>query len=254
MNVDLLGRIRRHHARWTLLAALFAPLGTALAFVPLRASFTNVGAALVFVALIEGLAIWGRRRVGYVATVSSVIWFDFFLTTPYERLTISRRADLETTIALVVVGVVVTELAASWRRHREHAGHQGAHVAMMASVASSLAGDSTVEELLASTSSALIDVLHLRTCHFEDDLSGPPHAQILVDGRVAHVGMSWPAHEIGLPGPVAEIACSWRGEPLGRFLLGPTPGEAVTREDRVVAVALVNMVSARVHEERRARG
>ncbi len=56
------------------------------------------------------------------------------------------------------------------------------------------------------------------------------------------------------PGPWAEIACHWRGEALGRFLLGPTPGETVTREDRVVAVTLVNMVSARVHEERHARG
>jgi len=254
VSVDLLGPIRRHDARWALLAALLAPLGAALAFVPFRGSFTNVGAALVLVALVEGLAIWGRRRVGYLATVSSVIWFDFFLTTPYERLTISRRPDLETTIALVVVGVVVTELAARWRRQREHASHQGAHVAMMASVASSLAENTTLEELLASTSSALVDVLHLRTCHFEGDLSGPPHAQILADGRVAHVGMSWPAHEIGLPGPWAEIACHWRGEALGRFLLGPTPGETVTREDRVVAVTLVNMVSARVHEERHARG
>ena len=254
MTVDLLGHIRRHDARWALVAALLAPLGSALAFVPFRESFTNVGAALVFVALVEGLAIWGRRRAGYLATVSSAIWFDFFLTTPYERLTISRRADLETTIALVVVGVVVTELAARWRRHREHAGHQGAHVAMIASTASSLVGGSTLEEVLASTSSALVDVLHLRTCYFESDLSGPPHARILADGRVAHVGMSWPAHEIGLPGPVAEIACHWRGAALGRFLLGPTPGEAVTREDRVVAVTLVNMVAARIHEEHRARG
>jgi hypothetical protein len=66
--------------------------------------------------------------------------------------------------------------------------------------------------------------------------------------------MSWPAQEIGIPGPQAEIDCHWRGEVLGRFLLTPTPGEAVSREDRVAAVALVNVVAGLVHDQRHAQG
>jgi K+-sensing histidine kinase KdpD len=246
--------VQEHRARWSLAAALLAPPGAAASFVPFRASFTNVGAALVFVALIEGLAIWGRRLGGYVATASAALWFDFFLTPPYERFTISHRPDLETTISLLVVGVVVTELAARSHRHRVRAGTESAHVSMLAAAASATAGSATVEEVLAAASQSLCDALHLRSCQFEVDVSGPPHAQILADGSVVHVGMRWPADEIGIPGPQAEIDCRWRGQTLGRFLLAPTPGEVVSREDRVAAVALVNVVAGLVHDKRHARG
>jgi hypothetical protein len=246
--------VREHRARWSLVAAILAPPGAAASFVPFRASFTNVGAALVFVALIEGLAIWGRRLGGYVATASAALWFDFFLAPPYERFTISHRPDLETTISLLVVGVIVTELAARSRRHRERAGTEGAHVTMLAATASAMAGTTTLEEVLAGASQSLCDVLHLRSCRFEVDVSDPPLARILADGSVVHVGMSWPAQEIGIPGPQAEIDCHWRGETLGRFLLTPTPGEAVSREDRVAAVALVNLVAGLVHDQRHAQG
>ncbi|MBW4030732.1 MAG: DUF4118 domain-containing protein [Acidobacteria bacterium] len=226
----------------------------AASFVPFRASFTNVGAALVLVALIEGLAIWGRRLGGYVTTALAALWFDFFLTPPYERFTISHRPDLETTISLLVVGAVVTELAARSRRHRERAGSEGAHVTMLATAASAMVGSTTLEEVLDAASQSLCELLRLRSCHFEVDVSGPPHAQILRDGSVVHVGMSWPVREIGIPGPQTQIDCHWRGEALGRFLLTPTPGEAVSREDRVAAVALVNLVAGLVHDQRRARG
>ena len=252
--MDIARNLREHRRRWSLAAAMLAPPGVAASFVPFRASFTNVGAALVFVALIEGLAIWGRRLGGYVTTAFAALWFDFFLTPPYERLTISHRPDLETTISLVVVGVVVTELAARSRRHLERAGTVGAHVTILAATASAMAGSPTLNEVLDSTSQSLCEVLHLRSCHFDEEVSGPPHAQILSDGRVMHVGMSWPADDIGIPGPQAEIDCHWRGELLGRFLLTPTPGSAVSREDRVAAVALVNVVAGLVNDQRRARG
>lgn len=248
------GVVREHRARWVLGAALLAPPGVAAVFAPFRQSFTNVGAALVFVALVEGLAIWGRRLGGYLATVSAALWFDFFLTSPYERFTISHRSDLETTISLLVVGAVVTELAASSRRHRERAGTTSAHVTMLAVTASATAGSTSFEEVLESASQTLCDVLRLRSCRFEEGVSDPPYANILADGSVVHVGMSWPAGEIGIPGPLAQIDCHWRGEALGRFLMTPTPGEPVSREDRVAAVALVNLVAPLVHDQRPARG
>jgi K+-sensing histidine kinase KdpD len=246
--------LREHRARWSLVAACLTPPGTAAIFIPVRTSFTNVGAALVFVAVIEGLAIWGRRLSGYVATASSALWFDFFLTPPYERFTISHRPDLETTISLVVVGIVVTELAARSRHHRERAGTVSTHVAVLAATAWAMSGAVTVEQVLSSVAQSLVDVLHLRSCRFDEDVSGPPHAQILDDGSVVHVGMSWPADDIGIPGPLAQIDCRWRGNTLGRFLLTPTPGSPVSREDRVAAVALVNLVAGLVHERHRSRG
>ena len=246
--------VQEHRARWSLVAAILGPSVAAAGFVPFRASFTNVGAALVFVALIEGLAIWGRRLGGDVATAFAALGFGFFLAPPYERFTISHRPDLETTITLLIVGAIVTELATRSRRHRQRAGTEGAHVTMLVATASAMAGSTMREEVLAGAAQSLGDVLHLRSCHFELDASGPPDAQILADGSVVHAGISWPADDIAIPGPQAEIVCHWRGAALGRFLLTPTPGGAVSREDRAVAVALVNLVTGLVHDQRPARG
>jgi hypothetical protein len=38
-----------------------------------------------------------------LAAVSAAVWFDFFLTVPYERFTITRRADIETTALILAV-------------------------------------------------------------------------------------------------------------------------------------------------------
>ncbi len=51
--------------------------------------------------------------------MSAAVWFDFFLTRPYERFSILHRADIETTLLLLIIGVAVTELAV-WGR-RQHA-------------------------------------------------------------------------------------------------------------------------------------
>lgn len=246
----LVEHLQRRRQRHALAGALLVPLGVAAAFVPFRASFTNVGAALALVAVIEAIAIVGRRAGGVVATLSAAAWFDFFLTAPYERFAISQRPDLETTISLVVVGLMVTELAARSRAHRLVAGEESVYVSLLAATAAG-ASAATHEELISRATEDLTSLLSLRECHFEADVSGPPHAQILADGRVAHVGVNWPADELGIPGPVAEIPCVWRGSLRGRFTLTPSPGVAVTAERRIVAVALVNVVAGSLSEGRR---
>ena len=51
-------------------------------------------------AVVVGVAAFGNRRAGWIASVSSCVWFDFFLTRPYERFSISAAHDIETTVAL----------------------------------------------------------------------------------------------------------------------------------------------------------
>ena len=64
-----------------------------VALVPFRASFHNTDAALLLVAVVVAVAANGNRVAGYLAAGSSAIWFDFFLTRPYEHFTISRRSE-----------------------------------------------------------------------------------------------------------------------------------------------------------------
>ena len=244
----LIDHVRRHARRYSLSASLVVPLVVAAGFVPVRTTFSNVGAALTLVAVIEVMAIIGRRAEGIIATVSAALWFDFFLTTPYDRFTISRRLDLEATICLVVVGLIVTELAVRSRSHRRAASTGANYVTQLAHVAARASGAHRIDELVSSVSQELTGILSLRSCHYETVLSGPPYAQIQADGSVVHVGMLWPADDLGIPGPRAEIPCEWRGALLGRFVLSPTPGRPITREQRVVAVALVNVVAASMHD------
>ena len=71
----------------------------------------------------------------------SGVWFDFFLTEPYLRLTIADSDDIETTVLLVLIGVAVTEIAL-WG-HRQQAAPRGAPATSRAS--SALPGSSPRE-------------------------------------------------------------------------------------------------------------
>ena len=100
-------------------AGLLAPLALAAVLVPFRGSFPNTDAALALILVVVAVAANGYRLAGILAAVSAAAWFDFFLTRPYERFAITRRADIETTVLLLVIGVAVTEIAV-WGR-RQHA-------------------------------------------------------------------------------------------------------------------------------------
>src|ERR1700690_4182938 len=128
-------QILRYRGRIALTAGVVVPLLVGAVLVPFRGTFANTAAALVMVGVIVAVAVLGTRIAGIVATASSAIWFDFFLTPPYDKLTISHRPDLETTIALVVVGLLVTELAARSRRHWRSANSSTAYVAMIHGIA-----------------------------------------------------------------------------------------------------------------------
>lgn len=249
MNIE---RLVHYRARLAILAGAGAPLVVAGVLVPFRGTFASTAAALAMVIVVVAVAASGRRVAGFVASASAALWFDFFLTRPYERFAISHRPDLETTIAVFVVGVLVTELAGRSRQHWEAANTSTTYVDMIHSVAVLAADAVPVSEMIDAMTSSLTELLTLRECHFDKNLSEPPLAQIQSNGEVAHVGLRWPAKEFGLPGPESEIAAKWRGRVVGRFVLTPTPGAAVSLEQRIVAVSLVDVFAAYLVGERHA--
>jgi uncharacterized protein DUF4118 len=240
----MIGRILRNRARLAIVAGVAVPIVVAAVLVPFRGTFAGTAAALVMVIVIVAVAVTGSRLSGVLASASSALWFDFFLTRPYDRFAISHRTDLETTIAIFVVGVLVTELAARSRRHWRAANTSTAYVEMIHGVAVLAAASTPVGAMIDLANASLVTLLSLRSCRFDRTLSDPPLARIQSNGDVAHVGLRWPANEIGLPGPEAEILAMWRGRAVGRFVVTPTPGATVTQEQRIVAVALVDVVAA----------
>lgn len=248
----MIGLLRAQRARLAFVGGAVAPLIAAVILVPFRGTFASTAAALVMVLIIVAVAVSGNRSAGFLASVSSAIWFDFFLTRPYDRFAISHRPDVETTIAVFVVGLVVTELATQSRRHWQAAVSSTSYVEMIHEVAVLAADSVPVTVIVDHASNSLTELLSLRACRFDTSLSDPPLAQIRSNGDVAHVGIRWPARDIGLPGPEAEILATWRGRVVGRFVLTPTPGEAVTVEQRIVAVAMVDVIAAYMVGEHRA--
>lgn len=242
----LLTFLARNRGRIMFALAIVGPLLIALVLVPSRSDFAGAAAALVFVVAIVALAIGGNRFVGFVASVSSVIWYDFFLTRPYDRLTISHRPDIETTICLLVVGMVVSELAARRRHLLRVSTEEAEYVEMVRDLTSLANGTAPSAEIIANAVPSLVRLLDLRECRFERTPADPPMARIMSNGEVVHVGLEWPVGQMGIPGPEAEIVAQWRGRDLGRFVITPTPGEPISRERRVVAALLASVVGAAI--------
>jgi len=225
-------------------AALALPLGVAALLVPFRGDFANTASALILVAVIVAVAALGNRFSGFVATVGATLWFDVFLTQPYERLAITHRPDIETAVCLFVVGIIVTELAARNRHYHATATEEADYVGLIYEVSELVASGAPAADVREQVRSALIDLLHLRACRYEDGRSVRPIMRLEHDGQVLLGGRVWGVERMGLPGPEMELLVQHRGETLGRFVLTPTPGYEVPLQPRVVAVALADQVGA----------
>jgi K+-sensing histidine kinase KdpD len=235
---------RRYKDPLILSAAALVPLGIAGILVPFRSTFAATASALLFVAVIVAIAVLGDRRAGVLATVSSTLWFDLFLTRPYERLAITHRADIETAVCLFIVGVAVTELAARNRTHHSKATQEADYVGLLYEFSELVASGAPAEEVVERTERALTDLLELRGCRYERGPSGRVRLSIEHDGGVILGGDLWDVDNLGLPGPEIELSVHGRGAELGRFVLVPTPGQPVPLQRRVVAIALTDQVGA----------
>jgi Domain of unknown function (DUF4118) len=226
------------------LAAIAAPIAVAAMLVPFRTNFAPTAAALLLTAVVVAAASSGDRVAGYLATISATLSFDVLLTEPYGRLAITHRPDLQTAICLFVVGSAVSEICVRSRRHRETASEEASYVGVLHQVIELVASGASRQEVVEVVRQCLIDLLFLRDCRVDLTTSAPPRFQIESTGEVLLGGSVWGVHTLGLPGPEIELPVRTRGAVVGRFVLTPTPGRPVSRERRVVAVALADQVGA----------
>ncbi len=224
--------------------SFIAPLVVAAALIPVRARLAGAAMALLLVAVVAVLAVVADRGAGYVATASAAAWYDFYWAPPYGRFTIGHRPDLETFVALVVVGVGVTELAQWSRRSQRRHQESTRLVDAVAEGAALGASSEPVRAVVARTEELLVEVLELRACRYEPGDLEPPRARLGPNGEVENVGLLWPVDEWGLPGPELEIAVTWRGPVRGRFVITPRTAHPVSLERRVAAVAIAEAVAS----------
>jgi K+-sensing histidine kinase KdpD len=231
--------------RLAVVAALVAPLALTAILVPFRASFPNTDAALALVLVVVAVAINGYRLAGYLAALSAAVWFDFFLTRPFETFNITRRADIETTALLLVIGVVVTELAVWARREHAAASRRAGYLDGINAAAHAVAAGGSPSRLIEQVSSRLPGLLSLRTCTFQYGRAGLGRpARLRIDGRVVTDHRTWDAAEALPDDTDIELLVENRGVLQGRFLMRANSGALPTLEQRLVAIALADQVGA----------
>jgi K+-sensing histidine kinase KdpD len=232
--------------RVAVFVALAAPLALAAILVPFRASFPNTDAALAMLLVVVAVAANGYRLAGILAALSAAVWFDFFLTRPYEQFTITRRTDIETTILLLIIGVAVTELAVWGRRQYTAASRRAGYLEGINAAAQSVAAGDSPSTLIDQVTRQLTQLLSLQSCRFQYGVAGLGQpARMRHDGTVTMARRAWDVDTNGFPpGTDTELLVESGGVFQGRFLMTPLPGARPLLEQRLLAVAFADQVGA----------
>jgi Domain of unknown function (DUF4118) len=221
------------------------PIVVAALLVPLRNEIDTTNLALVLVVVVVLAAVVGGRGPAVVAAIVTTASFDFFLTRPYQSLSIESADDVETAVILLVIGLLVGQLVV-WARRNQYAAARGAdEVERLARVAELAASGAQVEVLVHSIETEMTDLLHLRSCAFEPVPVDPSLPRLERSGAITGgAKRRFVGGEFALPEEGATLAVVARGREVGRFVLHPEPTEGASLEERVVAVALSDLLGA----------
>jgi Domain of unknown function (DUF4118) len=228
------------------ITATLGPLAVSGILVAFRGDLFTTNAALILVLPVLAAAIVGGRWGGAVSAVVAALCFDFFFTRPYYSLNINRRDDVETTLVLLVVGLVVGELVVRARHSRQLARASRREVDQIRRVAELAAGSSASGRLITIVERELVDILNARGARFEK----PPFQTTLP--RFGHGKVTIPGTERGEAPPLGppnevELPVWGHGREIGRLVLvlpDHSIGIAIPADDRALAVALVDQLGA----------
>lgn len=231
-----------------LAVAFAAPLIATAVVVPFRDSFANTDAALVLVAIVVAVAVTtGNRPAGYLAAASSAVWFDFFLTKPYEQFSITRSSDVETTVLLLIIGAAVTELAVWGRQQQALASNRAGYLRGIYTAAEATTPQGRPDSAIPQVAEQLTQLLDLVSCQWQPGVAGVGGvARLHHDGHVTVDRQVWDVDGHGLPPRELEVLVRSGDRFFGRFVMRPAAGSRPSQEHRLVAVALANQVGAQL--------
>lgn len=219
----------------------------AMAWIPVRTSYPSVDVALALVAATAVVAVAGRRAVVIGAAAGSACGFTFFDTEPYEHFAFTHGSDVATAVLLVVVGLVTGELALRVIRQRRFDRGAGGDLGRVREAADRLAHGEELVMMIGAVADQITTVLGAAACSFSTEEEDAGLRFIDRDGslrapaRAGAGSRSAPAE--GEPEVVALPVLS-QGVVVGRFVIRPWLGAAMTRERLLVAVTLADQVGA----------
>jgi Domain of unknown function (DUF4118) len=236
----------RRRATAALLTAVLGPLAVSGILVAFRDEFFSTSAAVVLVLPVLGAAIVGGRRGGATSAVIAALCFDFFFTHPYYSFTIDNRDELETTIVLLIVGLVVGELVVRTRRSSQLAAASRREVNQVRRVAELAAASGPKGRLISIVEHELVELLGAESARFERR----PYPTVLL--RLGHGMVTLPSDDDSTdrkfgPSNELELPIWGQGREIGRLVLVlPHTSSAVgiSADDRALAVTLVDQLGA----------
>jgi K+-sensing histidine kinase KdpD len=245
VNLD---QLRTRYRGAFLLLAVVSPLVLSAALGAFRESITNATAVLVLVLFVVSMAASGDRIAGVLAAVSSGVWFDFFLTEPYQQFVIDDPNDVEAAVLLVLVGAAVTELALWGRRQQDRAGRRAGYLdGVLQTAAIAARHEAPQDEVISRVGQQIQTVLELDQCRY---VPGSDLAQdaprITEDGSVTRRGVLMDVERHGLPVDT-ETCLPVRSAGVTRGHYRLTAATRVVRpslEQRRVAVLLADQLGS----------
>ncbi len=243
-------------ARWRTpvrVGAAVLPLMTCAILSTFRDSVTAAIAVLILVLGVVAAAATGDRLSGLLAALSGAVWFDFFLTAPYETFAISDPDNIEATVLFLLIGAAVTEIALWGNRQRAGAARRFGYLEGVLGAARIVSeGDTPTSTLVEVVGHQITDVLGADDCRFIAGSVLDGHIALLDhDGVITRDGHDVDVDRVGLPYN-EQIALPVR---RGRRVLGHFVVTAATRlaypsiEQRQVAVLLADQVAAALDAE-----
>jgi hypothetical protein len=227
-----------------------AAVGAGAVMAMFRSFFESANAALVLMLVVVAVAAVGGRTAGVVTALAAMASFDFFHTRPYLSMTIDSRDDVETTVLLLVAGIIAGTIGLAGRSARHRAGEARSEIRRIHRVAEAASSGRAPSEVLAVAQDELRELLTLRESRFE----AMPYADDAVRPRLGRTGAIAPQAALRytrrndgrggfeLPAEGAEIPVLAHGEEIARFVLMPTPGTPTSLEARMAAVAIADQV------------
>jgi K+-sensing histidine kinase KdpD len=236
------------HLSALIVAAAVAPLLCCALLAAFRESFTAATGALVLVLIVVAAAATGDRLAGFIAALSSGAWFEFFLTEPFGRFTITDRNDIELTVLLVLVGVAVTEIALWGRRQEARASRRAGYLDGVLGTSRIIAvPEASPDALVDHVAHQIVKILDIDECRFVLGAGpGPEDASLDNVGYANRRGSRVNVERDGLPtDEQIGLVVRQGGVVHGQFVI--TAATRVARpsvEQLRVAVLLADQVGA----------
>jgi hypothetical protein len=220
--------------------AVAAPIALAVSLLPLRGQIPSATVALGLAVLVSAVAAIGSRLPAAVAAVSAALSFDALYTQPYGSVSISNAGDVETTVLLLVCGLIVGQLSARNREHRTRISQSSDNLARIQAIAEMLATGAAADDVVSAIATELQDMLGLRSCRFDPSFPDAVGPMIERNGEVSWGRIWWGFDTLGLPGRQISLGVENQHHRLGRFVLVADPGTRVSQQQLLAAVTLAD--------------